>query len=59
MGGLWDFFFFMYDIQRCFVCRPSDPIVSEDAGIESRIAATTALTVRRSKHSTSLINPLG
>ncbi len=33
----------MYDIQHCFICRPSDFTVSEDAGIEPRIVATTAL----------------
>ncbi len=27
-------FFVMYFIQHCFICRPSDSIVSEDAGIE-------------------------
>jgi hypothetical protein len=26
--------FFMYCIQHCFICRPSDFTVSEDAGIE-------------------------
>jgi hypothetical protein len=41
----------MYDIQHCFVCRPSDFIVSEDAGIEPRAVATAAMTVRRSHHS--------
>jgi hypothetical protein len=41
----------MYCIQHCFICRPSDSTVSEDAGIESRTVATTALTVRRSNHS--------
>jgi hypothetical protein len=40
----------MYDIQHCFIYRPSDSTVSEDAGIEPRTVATTALTVRRSKH---------
>jgi hypothetical protein len=24
----------MYDIQHCFICRPSGSTVSEDAGIE-------------------------
>jgi hypothetical protein len=28
------FFLFMYDIQHCFICRPSGSTVSEDAGIE-------------------------
>ncbi len=46
-----DFFFFMYDIQHCFICRPTDSAVSEDAGIEPRTVATSALAVRRSNHS--------
>jgi hypothetical protein len=33
----------MYNIQHCFIRRPSDSTVSEDA--------TTALSVRRSNHS--------
>jgi hypothetical protein len=37
-------------IQHCFICRPSDSTVSEDAGIEPRTVATSALTVRRSSH---------
>jgi hypothetical protein len=44
-------FFFMYNIQHCFICRPSDSTVSEDAGIEPRTVATTALAVRRSNYS--------
>jgi hypothetical protein len=48
-GDILDFF--MYDIQHCFICRPSDSTVSEDAGIEPRTVATTALAVRRSNHS--------
>jgi hypothetical protein len=40
-GFVW--IFFMYCIQHCFFCRPSDSTVSEDAGI--------ALAVRRSNHS--------
>ncbi len=40
----------MYDIQHCFM-PPLDSIVSEDAGIEPRTVATTALVVRRSNHS--------
>ncbi len=35
----------MYDIQHCFICRPSDSTVSENAGT----VATTAL--QRSNHS--------
>jgi hypothetical protein len=40
----------MYDIQYCFIYRPSDSTVSEDAGIEPRTVATLALTARRSNH---------
>jgi hypothetical protein len=40
----------MYDIQYCFICRPSDSTVSEDAGIEPMSVATLALTARRSNH---------
>jgi hypothetical protein len=36
----------MYDIQHCFICRPSDSTVSEDAGIERRTVATTTFAVR-------------
>jgi hypothetical protein len=46
-GGI----FGVYDIQHCFICRPSDSTVSEDAAIEPRTVATTALAVRRSNHS--------
>jgi hypothetical protein len=35
-GEFFGFFLFMYDIQHCFICRPSDSTVSEDAGIEPR-----------------------
>ncbi len=53
-GNFFDFLdFFMCDIQYCFICRPSDSIVSEDARIEPRTVATTALAVRRSNHSAS------
>jgi hypothetical protein len=39
-----DFFnFFQYFIQHCFICRPSDFTVSEDAGIGPRTVATLAL----------------
>ncbi len=47
-GGF--FSFFMYVIQHCFICRPSDSTVSEEAGIEPRTVATLALTDRRSNH---------
>ncbi len=50
-GEFFWFFLFMYDIQHCFICRPSDSTVSEDAGIEPRTVATNPLAVRRSKHS--------
>ncbi len=50
-GDIWIFFLFMYDIQHCFICRPSDSTVLEDAGIEPRTVATTALAVRRSRRS--------
>ncbi len=33
----------MYCIQHCFICLPSDSTVSEDAGIDPRIVATSAL----------------
>jgi hypothetical protein len=46
-----DFFLFLYVIQLCFICRPSDYTVSDDAGIEPRTVATLALTARRSNHS--------
>jgi hypothetical protein len=45
-----DFFFLMYVIQHCFICRLSDSSVSEDAGIEPRTISTLALTARRSNH---------
>jgi hypothetical protein len=43
-------FFSMYCIQHCFICRPSDSTVSEDAEIEPKTVATSALAVRRSNH---------
>ncbi len=39
-----------YNIQHCFICRPSDSTVPTDAGIEIRTVATGALAVRRSNH---------
>jgi hypothetical protein len=44
--GILGFFLFMYVIQSCFICGPSDSTVSEDAGIEPRTVATFALTAR-------------
>jgi hypothetical protein len=46
----------MYDIQHYFICRPSHSIVSEDAGIEPRTVATTALAVKRSTIRLDLIH---
>jgi hypothetical protein len=40
----------MYINQHCFICRPSDFTVSEEAGIEPRTVATLALKARRSNH---------
>ncbi len=31
----------MYVIQHCFICRPSDSTVSDDAGIKPRTIATS------------------
>jgi hypothetical protein len=45
-----NFFSSMYYIQHCFICRPSDSTVSEDAGTEPRTVGTSALAVRRSNH---------
>jgi hypothetical protein len=42
---------FQYFIQHCFICCGSYSAVSEDAGIEPRAFATSALAVRRSNHS--------
>jgi hypothetical protein len=36
----------MYDIQHCFICRPSDSTVSEDAGFEPRTVASPTLAVK-------------
>ncbi len=47
--------FFLVLVQHCFI-RPSDSTVSEDAGIEPWTVATSALAVRRSNHSASLIH---
>jgi hypothetical protein len=49
-GGYAHFLLSMYCIQHCFICRPSESTVSEDAGIEPRAFATSALAVRRSNH---------
>jgi hypothetical protein len=39
-----------YFAQHCFICRPSDSTMSEDAGIELRTVATSAFSVRKSDH---------
>jgi hypothetical protein len=44
------FSFCSYNIQHCFICRPSDSTVPTDAGIEPTTVATCALAVRRSNH---------
>jgi len=44
------FFLFLYCIQHCFICRPSDYTVLEDAGIEPGTVAEFALTVRAAYH---------
>ncbi len=45
----WDFLDFFCTLFN--TCRPSDSTVSEDAGVEPRTYATSALAVRRSNHS--------
>ncbi len=47
----WIFSFIQCVLQHCFICRPSDSSVSEDAGIEPRTVATLPLTARRFNHS--------
>ncbi len=54
---VFGFFLFMYVIQYCFICRPSNSTMSENAGIEPRTVATTAVAVRRSNHSATSIHP--
>jgi hypothetical protein len=41
----------MFCIQHCFISRPSDSTVLEDAGIEPRTVTTSALADRRSNQS--------
>ncbi len=43
------FLYIRYGIHHCFICRPSDSTVLEDAGIEPRTDATSAWTIRRTK----------
>jgi len=42
--------YFMYSIQHCFICRPSDSTVPADAGFEPRAVANLALAARHSNH---------
>jgi len=44
------FMYFMHSIQHCFICRPSDSTVPEDAGFEPRALAKLVLAARRSNH---------
>ena len=57
-GNSFWIFLFMYVIQHCFICRPSDSAESEDAGIEPRTVATLALAIRRSTIRLDLIHTL-
>jgi hypothetical protein len=34
-------------IQHCFICRPSDSTVSDDAGIKPRTVATSTLAFQK------------
>jgi hypothetical protein len=56
-GNSFWIFLFMYVIQHCFICRPSDSAESEDAGIEPRTVATLALTANWSNHSATSYPP--
>ncbi len=54
LQGIFWIFLFLNVIQHCFICRPSDPTVSKDAGIEPRTVAIFGMdhwTPRRSDHS--------
>jgi hypothetical protein len=44
-------FSYIYSIQHCFICCPSDSTVSVDAGIETRTVVTYELAVRPVYHS--------
>ncbi len=45
--NLWFFWFFYTVLHHCFICRPFDSTVSEDAGIERKTFPTLAV---RSNH---------
>jgi hypothetical protein len=48
-----------HQIQHCFICRPKDSTVSEDAGIEPMtFLYTSTLAVRHSIHSARSHNPI-
>jgi hypothetical protein len=52
LKGDFCLFSVLYSLFRhCFICRPSDSTVSEDAGSETRTVGTVALTARRSNRS--------
>ncbi len=57
--GFLGFFLFMYVIQHCFFCRPSDSIVSEDAGIEPRTVPTLAIVSQTLSNHSARSHPLG
>jgi hypothetical protein len=57
LRGIFIFLIFMYVIQHCVICRPSDSSVSVNAGIDPKTVATSALTARRSKPSVDKIWP--
>jgi len=42
---------FILFTQHCFICRPSEYTVSEDAGIDPMTIVTLALTARRFRRS--------
>jgi hypothetical protein len=44
--AIWLGFFVLNGMQHCFICRRSDSTVSDDALIEPRTMATSALEVR-------------
>jgi len=45
-GFIKFFVYFMYSIQHCFMCRPSDSTVLADAGYEPRAVAKLALAAK-------------
>jgi hypothetical protein len=48
---------FMYYIQHCSNCRPSDSTMSEDAGLEHRTVETLQLKIRRKSKILKVIKP--